>query len=115
MTSGVTDEVRNALLRGEAVVIPAFAAKHGLKQESVRHAIERLGSAVKCKVVKGKRGSATKVWTVADAQALRDWKPKVHGPKFKAEDFAALAEVFGIRPIKIKLPTHRHIMEGEWA
>ena len=111
----ITEKVRQALLRGESVVIPDFATKAGCRRDNVRKALNRLGPAVSQKVVRGKRGSATKVYTAKDLQALAEWKPGTTAAKFGADSFQALTEVFRMRVVKIKLPTHRHIMEGEWA
>lgn len=111
----IADMALEALLRGETVVGPEFAARIGCSTSTVRDVMERFGAAVTSKTVRGKRGSLTKVYTARDMQALREWKRRTTAKKFKTKDFEALAQVFGIRPAKIKLPTHRHIMEGEWA
>ena len=111
----ITEKVRQALLRGEAVVAPDFAKKIGCRRDNVRAAIRRLGPAVSEEVVRGKRGSATKVYTAKDVRALEEWKPATTAGKFGADSFAALTEAFHMRVVKIKLPTHRHIMRGNWA
>ncbi|MCT9125389.1 hypothetical protein [Cupriavidus gilardii] len=111
----VAEKTLEALLRGESIVASSFAARVGCDAGTVRDVMERFGAAVSCNTMRGKRGALTNVYTARDLQALREWRPGTTAKKFRARDFVPLAEVFGIRPVKIKLPTHRHIMEGEWA
>ncbi|GAA7771973.1 putative transcriptional regulator [Cupriavidus metallidurans] len=111
--------LRGVFLRGEKVVATRFATQYGFTRQGVSEglkAMRKRGLIQPRELERASAGTAPIEWSCVDLAAMQAYQPKVqtHNPMVARRrptgPFAALLEVWGIRPADIRLPTMRHVM-----